>query len=82
MSQSNTRTDQARARWAAEYQEARKVRNFERALLAGGGSSLSRAVPLCAYVAACKFGDGLSTGRFLTIRSPRYIHGPYGVLPA
>lgn len=28
MSQSNTRTDQARARWAAEYREARKVYRF------------------------------------------------------
>lgn len=82
MSQSNTSTDQARARWAAEYREARKVRNFERALLAGGASSLSRAVAFRSYAATCNHGDGLSLGRFLTIRSPRYIHGPYGVLPA
>ena len=82
MSQSNLQTDQARARWAAEYREARKVRNFERSLLAGGASSLSRGVPFSAYLATSNHGDDLSLGRFLTIREPRYIHGPYGVLPA
>ena len=75
-------SDQARARWAAEYREARKVRGFERSLLAAGASSLSRAVPFTAYRATSNHGDGLSCGRFLTIREPRYIHGPYGVLPA
>ena len=82
MSQSNLQTDQARARWAAEYREARKVRGFERSLLAGGASSLSRAVPYSAYAATCNPGDGLAHGVYLTIRAPRYIAGPFSVLPA
>ena len=60
MSQSNLQTDQARARWAAEYREARKVRGFERALLPNAGlSSLSATVPHDAYIAALHSEQGV-----------------------
>lgn len=83
MSQSNLQTDQARARWAAEYREARKVRNFERALLPGGVSSLGMAAPFSAYIAAMHHGDSLIFGHMFGVApSRRYISGPHGVLPA
>lgn len=83
MSQSNLQTDQARARWAAEYREARKIRNFERAMLPGGVSSLGRAAPFSAYIATMHRADGLSFGHVAGIKpAQRYINGPRGVLPA
>lgn len=83
MSQFNTRTDQARARWAAEYREARKVRKFERALLPVGVSSLGMAAPFSAYIAAMYYGDGLTFCHISSVKPvKRYIAGPIGVLPA
>ena len=78
-----THTDQARARWAAEYREARKVRNFERALLPSGVSSLGMAAPFSAYIAAMHHGDSLAFGHMFGVApARRYISGPHGVLPA
>lgn len=75
--------DQARARWAAEYREARKVRNFERALLPGGVSSLGMVAPFSAYIATMHHGDGLAFGHMCGVTpAQRYIAGPRGVLPA
>ena len=76
-------TDQARARWAAEYREARKVRKFERAVLPGGVSSLGMVAPFSAYIATMHHGDGLAFGHMCGVTpAQRYIAGPRGVLPA
>jgi len=91
MSQSNTRTDQARARWAAEYREARKVRKFERALLAGNLSSIGYAAPRAAYQAVIErvlwpnlHNMARTLGRFGagTGKRKRHIIGPRQSLPA
>ena len=87
MSQSNLQTDQARARWAAEYREARKVRHFEVSLFDGGYSSLGRAASHHAYLASIESGfTGLfarHNGRYgLGGRTKRFIAGPVQSLPA
>lgn len=90
MSQSNLQTDQARARWAAEYREARKVHAFERALLSGTVSSLGFAAPSAAYLAAMEgmlwpnlHNMARTFGRFgVGGKRKRHIVGPRQRLPA
>lgn len=88
MSQSNTRTDQARARWAAAFREARKVRKFEARFMPDGGlSSLHTSVDHDAYMATFKRSDFLAfkrrLGRFGTGgKLLRCIDGPMRKLPA
>jgi hypothetical protein len=82
-----TQTDQARARWAAEYREARKVRHFEVALLDGGYSSLGRAASHHPYIAAIESSAiGLfarRNGRYgRGGRTKRFMAGPFRRLPA
>ena len=88
MSQPNTSTDQARARWAAEYREARKVRRFDRFLLPDGGvSSLYGTVRHEAYIASI---DSSAIGMFarrngrygIGGRTKRFMAGPARRLPA
>lgn len=87
--QSNTRTDQARARWAAEYREARKVRGFERSLLPNASpSSLLATVSTVAYIAAVEGQRGVlmfarRNGRYgVGGRTKRFMVGPARRLPA
>ena len=82
-------SDQARARWAAEYREARKVRGFERALLPNAGlSSLYGTVQHDAYIAALHSEQGVMmfarrNGRYgIGGRTKRFIVGPARRLPA
>ena len=89
MSQSNLQTDQARARWAAEYREARKVRGFERSLLPNAGlSSLYDTVQHDAYIAALHSEIGVlmfarRNGRYgVGGRTKRFMVGPARRLPA
>lgn len=89
MSKANLQTDQARARWAAEYREARKVRQFERDLLSNHGlSSLYDTINHDAYIAVLKgeIGDAMfarRNGRYGTGgRVKRFMDGPLGRLPA
>lgn len=85
---SNLQTDQARARWAAEYREARKVRKFEARFMPDGGlSSLHTSVDHDAYMATFKRSDFLAfkrrLGRFGTGgKLLRCIDGPMRKLPA
>lgn len=91
MSQSNLQTDQARARWAAEYREARKVRRFdERFMPEGGLSSLWESVSHPAYIVAIHASAvGFPTmlarrnGHYgLSGRTKRVMAGPARRLPA
>lgn len=91
MSESNTRTDQARARWAAEYREARKVRRFDEHFMTEGGlSSLWESVSHAAYIVAIHASTvGFPTmfarrnGRYgLGGRTKRMMAGPARRLPA
>ena len=89
IARASTPTDQARARWAAEYREARKVRGFERALLPNAGlSSLYATVPHDAYIAALHSEQGVMmfarrNGRYgIGGRTKRFIVGPARRLPA
>lgn len=89
MSQSNLQTDQARARWAAEYREARKVRGFERSLLPNASpSSLLATVSTVAYIAAVEGQRGVlmfarRNGRYgFGGRTKRFMVGPARRLPA
>lgn len=96
MSQCNLQTDQARARWAAEYREARKVRSFMDAFPALPATlSISEAVGYTVFCAAQRVngapfphGDALSfwiKTRLLWLRAKCRMHvcGPRkGALPA
>ena len=91
MSQSNLQTDQARARWAAEYREARKVRRFDEHFMPGGGlSSLWESVSHHAYIVAIHASAvGFPTmfarrnGRYGPGgRTKRFMVGPTRRLPA
>lgn len=91
MSKSNLQTDQARARWAAEYREARKVRRFDERFAPDAGlSSLYKTVSAEAYLAAIHGGAlGLprmfarANGRYgINGRTKRVMFGPIRRLPA
>lgn len=79
----------ARAQWAADYREARKVIRFEEVLLFRKVSSLGHASVRDAYVAVLSRSiDDLlrynrRNGRFGTGgRTKRFVDGPRGRLPA
>ena len=78
----------ARARWAAAYREARKVRKFEVRFMPDGQlSSLYSTVDHDAYLATFQRADFLAyerrLGRFGTDgKLLRCIDGPMGKLPA
>lgn len=78
----------ARARWAAAYREARKVRKFEARFMPDGGlSSLYSTVDHDAYIATFQRSDFLAykrrLGRFGTGgKLRRCIDGPMRKLPA
>ena len=91
MSQSNLQTDQARARWAAEYREARKVRRFDERFAPDAGlSSLYETVSADAYRAAIHAGAlhlpmmfARANGRYgFNGRTKRVMFGPRARLPA
>lgn len=88
---SNLQTDQARARWAAEYREARKVRRFDERFMPGGGlSSLWDGVSHAAYIVAIHASQvgfpamfARRNGRYgVGGRKKRFMVGPAQRLPA
>ena len=91
IARASTQTDQARARWAAEYREARKVRRFdERFALDAGLSSLYETVSADAYLVAVHAGMlrlpmmfARRNGRYgINGRTKRVMFGPRVRLPA